>query len=116
MGCHVQSRAGEGNEVSLPEGRDMYDRNGRHDVPDQEGEVRDEIMWYQTPAQQRYRSDPTFRALTDFIYAFMDKEGAGSKFTPTELREACMLAATMWECRNIRPFLAAESDQKVYPW
>lgn len=58
-------------------------------------------------ARERYESDPTFRMLVnvqlDIIEHSHNRDG--TMFTPTELREAAMLAAEIFETRHIRPML-----------
>lgn len=49
----------------------------------------------------RYHRDTVFKALVDTLYFHM----GDAKYTPTELREACHLAACMYEDRHVRPFL-----------
>jgi hypothetical protein len=58
-----------------------------------------EDVWDRTPPQERYHVDPMFHAIVDVLYAHM----RDAKYTPTELREACHLAACMYEERNVRP-------------
>jgi hypothetical protein len=55
----------------------------------------------QDTAYHRYRSDAHFRTLVD---TFMDLLWGG-KYTPSELREASILAATQVECMRIRPLI-----------
>jgi len=58
----------------------------------------------------RYRRDPAFAALVDVLHQHMEH----SSYTPTELREACHLAACMYEERRIRPMFI---DPKVpFEW
>ncbi len=57
-------------------------------------------------SRDRFNSDPLFRMLTETIYRLAEQAHAnGSTFTPTELREAAMLAALMFEERHTRPLL-----------
>ena len=51
------------------------------------------------PASERYQRDPVFRALVDAMVYHVRK----GEFTPTELREASILAATIYETRPMRP-------------
>lgn len=44
-------------------------------------------------ATHKYEQDPEFRALVDFLHHRI----AIAEYTPTELREACILAATHYE-------------------
>ena len=56
-------------------------------------------QWGFTRTQERYYNDPTFHALVDTLYQHI----VDAKYTPGELREACHLAACMYEDRHIRP-------------
>lgn len=52
-------------------------------------------------AQERYHRDPVFHTLVDTLFVHIRE----AMYTPTELREACHLAAVMYEnyhVRNIR--------------
>ena len=49
-------------------------------------------------ARDRYQSDPYFRTLTDHMRALIEK----ADFTPTEIREAAILAQIMYEEHHIR--------------
>ena len=51
------------------------------------------------PASERYQRDPVFRALVDAMVYHVRK----GEFTPTELREASILAATIYDTRPMRP-------------
>jgi hypothetical protein len=64
----------------------------------------------QNDPKDRYLSDPVFHALVDLIYSFLEKDGA-RLYTPTELREACMLAASMYEALHIRPIMTRPLDK-----
>ncbi len=46
----------------------------------------------------RYQYDQMFRHLVDSLYAVIED----AKYTPTEIREAAMLAQTMYEEKHIR--------------
>jgi len=50
-------------------------------------------------AEERYQSDPEFHSLVDLIYQFIEK----TQFTPSELREAVMLAAIRYEMTRTYP-------------
>lgn len=56
---------------------------------------------YRYPAGERYKNDPVFHALVDQIYSQL----RDSRFTPSELREALMLACVMFEERHVRPMM-----------
>ena len=48
--------------------------------------------------EARYVRDPEFAALVNSLLKMIEE----GKYTPTELREACILAATQYEYRNSR--------------
>lgn len=50
------------------------------------------------PVEERYHRDATFRQLVDWMMYHIRT----ADYTPTELREAAILAATMHEMYNIR--------------
>jgi len=50
--------------------------------------------------EERYRRDPVFRTLVDMMHAHLHQ---WTSYTPTELREAVILAATMHETRCVLP-------------
>lgn len=52
-----------------------------------------------TTAEERYRTDPYFHSLVVCIERWI----ARGEFTPSEIREACIIAATNYEMRTIRP-------------
>ena len=53
--------------------------------------------------EDRYRSDPQFKVLVDILEAAVQR----AEYTPTELREAAMLAAIHYESYRVhRPFIA----------
>jgi hypothetical protein len=59
--------------------------------------------------KDRYRNDPVFRNLVDVMQSLLE-DNACRQYTPTELREAVMLAASMYECRNIQPILIQDGE------
>lgn len=54
-------------------------------------------VWERTP-DARYRGDAKFRALVDMMEAYLHN----ADFTPSEMREAALLAAINFERRRIR--------------
>ena len=50
-------------------------------------------------AEERYQNDPTFHALVDTLH----NQIVNAQFTPSELREAVMLAAIKYEMTHARP-------------
>lgn len=55
---------------------------------------------------QRYHEDGAFRMLVDLLTAELEK----AQFTPTEIREAAMLAQIMYEDRHPRPTIFTRED------
>jgi hypothetical protein len=49
--------------------------------------------------RKRYEDDPAFRHLVDMLYMVIEK----GDYTPSEIREAAMLAQIKYEDRNPRP-------------
>ena len=54
-----------------------------------------------TGARERYRSDPAFRLLVDVCRRWITEH----QFTPSEIREATLLAAYIAEMENPMPVL-----------
>lgn len=67
-----------------------------------------------TRSEDRYRHDPVFHSLVDLLSSFLE-ENAMRQWTPTELREAVMLAACQYEYRHVRPMLIDPKDGTVWP-
>jgi hypothetical protein len=51
--------------------------------------------------EERYQNDPTFHALVDILY----NQITNAQFTPSELREAVILAATRYEMNHVRRYI-----------
>jgi hypothetical protein len=56
--------------------------------------------------RKRYESDAHFHTLVDTLRAVIDR----AEFTPTEIREAAMLAQIMYEETHVRPIVFTRSD------
>lgn len=56
------------------------------------------------PPEERYTRDPVFRNLVDMLEVMLEQDGSRT-WTPTELREAVILAACRYEYRRIRPIV-----------
>ena len=54
----------------------------------------------------RYRDDPQLRMLVDYMVVMIDR----LQFTPSELREAAMLAAIIYENTHVRSVFVASGD------
>lgn len=50
---------------------------------------------------ERYQTDAQFRQLVDLMYSYIDH----AQFTPSEIREAAMLAHILYEERRLRPII-----------
>lgn len=55
---------------------------------------------------KRYERDPAFRNIVQMMMACIER----AQFTPTEIREAAMLAQIIYEDRNPRPTMFARAD------
>ncbi len=65
-----------------------------------------------TSVTERYRTDATFRALVDMMRAAINN----AEFTPSEIREAAMLAQIFYEETNLRPcFIEAVHGATIKP-
>jgi hypothetical protein len=53
---------------------------------------------YKPSVQERYHNDANFRALTDLLAAYIYK----ADYTPSEVREAAMLACIKIEMESVR--------------
>jgi hypothetical protein len=62
---------------------------------------------YRLPAEERYERDPVFRALVDMIGSMLEQDQSRT-FTPTEVREAAMLACIRYEAIHIKPRLITQ--------
>lgn len=60
-------------------------------------------------AQERYRNDPLFHALVDTIYGAIVR----LELTPTEVRDAAMLAAIMYDMNHMRHSIRPDLDRKM---
>lgn len=58
-------------------------------------------MTPRTSPADRYHHDPHFRQLVDMLYVAVEQ----AQFTPTEIREAVMLAQIKFEELHIRPLI-----------
>ncbi|HKM79808.1 MAG TPA: hypothetical protein VJY15_02440 [Candidatus Acidoferrum sp.] len=56
--------------------------------------------------RERYKRDPAFRNLADAMHGFIER----GQFTPTEIREAAMLAQILYEDRHPRPITFTRQD------
>lgn len=54
-------------------------------------------------AHDRYRTDPAYRQLVDMMWLCMER----AEFTPSEIREASILASIRYEQFRIREFTVA---------
>ena len=56
--------------------------------------------------RDRYHNDLSFNRLVDMMRACIER----AEFTPTEIREAAMLAQIMYEETHVRPTIFTRSD------
>ena len=64
------------------------------------------VSYYRDPPRDRYERDVEFRALVDMMRAMIHR----SQFSPSEMREAAILACTMYEMMNARPVKLSHKD------
>jgi hypothetical protein len=50
--------------------------------------------------KEKYMNDPEYHRLVSMLENFIEQ----ARFTPSELREACVLACINYEMRNVRSF------------
>lgn len=62
---------------------------------------------YTDEPRARYHRDPEFHALVDYMRAMIHR----AQFSPSELREAAILAAIMYEETNPRAIQLRSEDQ-----
>jgi hypothetical protein len=62
--------------------------------------------------RERYMFDPEFHSIVDMLESMLHK----TQFTPTELREAVMLAAIKYEGKTIKPLYQENPDGSVTVW
>jgi hypothetical protein len=68
--------------------------------------------WDSQPSvDQRYQNDAEFRQLVDMMLSFMHQ----ARFTPSELREAVIFAACLFEYRHIRPIVIRDDGRFYEP-
>jgi hypothetical protein len=60
---------------------------------------------------ERYQTDPAFRMLVDSMTACIEQ----AQFTPSEIREAAMLAQIRFEETHIRPHIYYEIGGMIDP-
>jgi len=66
--------------------------------------------WDRESPYERYKRDAAFCTLVDTLHAHMEH----CNYTPTELREACHLAACMYEERRVRPMFI--NPKEPFKW
>ena len=60
--------------------------------------------------RERYNTDAAFRILVQTLYACLDR----AEYTPTEIREAAMLAQIMYEETHVRrPMIFTRNDVQL---
>jgi hypothetical protein len=68
------------------------------------------VDFERTKPEIRYHNDAVFHAMVDQLY-YQIKE---AHYTPTELREACHLAACMYEELHVRPMFINPKEPFVW--
>lgn len=66
--------------------------------------------WDRLDPYDRYKNDPAFHVLVDTLYHQINT----AQYTPSELREACHLAACMYEERHIKPILIDPKEPFIW--
>lgn len=64
------------------------------------------------PVHERYREDPQFHMLVDMLRSWIIQN---PEITPTELREAVMLAASIHEMTYVKPLLITREEASSIP-
>lgn len=62
--------------------------------------------------RERYARDPVYRSLVDSLMSAIHQ----AQYTPTELREAVILAAIQYEAQFPRPIIMVRKDQPAFPY
>ena len=61
--------------------------------------------------KDRYLRDPLFHTLVEILLAQLNE----CSFTPTELREAAMLAASIHDVRHVQPLVGYDVHGDIQP-
>ena len=61
-------------------------------------------------ASERYKYDPVFHTLVDTMRAILESD-KGDSITPSDVRAAALLAATMHEYERIRPIIVHPGER-----
>ncbi len=70
------------------------------------------MAWPRT-SDERYQADPVFHALVDMLYHQLESQGC-KDWTPSDLREAALLAGIMYEVRHIRPIILSREPYQEF--
>ncbi len=62
-------------------------------------------------AVERYQRDPVFHQMVDMMRAMLENS---PEITPTELREAVMMAASTHEMTHVKPILLSREEYERY--
>ncbi|HEY8780015.1 MAG TPA: hypothetical protein VIM16_00205 [Mucilaginibacter sp.] len=60
--------------------------------------------------KEKYRNDPEYHQLVDILESFIDR----ARFTPSELREAAVLASINYEMRHVRDFVIDPRTKEAF--
>lgn len=64
--------------------------------------------WPIDSVEDRYQRDPQFRTVVDMLEHLI----RGAQMTPTEVREAAILATIHYESYTVRPYLIPVSEDR----
>lgn len=62
-------------------------------------------------AQEKYLNDPAYRLLVDTLISLIEK----GEYTPSELREAVIFAATKYEMTHLRDHIVIPDGSGLIP-
>ena len=65
-------------------------------------------------AQERYEKDQVFHYIVDTLYSMLCVNHDKLQFTPTEMREAAMLACMKYEATHVRQLFTICDDGNKY--
>lgn len=60
--------------------------------------------------KEKYMNDPEYHQLVDMLESFIDL----ARFTPSELREAAVLASINYEMRHVRDFVIDPKTHEAF--
>jgi hypothetical protein len=60
--------------------------------------------------REKYMNDPEYHHLVDMLESFVER----AQFTPSELREACVLACINYEMRHVRQYTIDPRTEEAF--